>query len=58
MDDKTAPKDAPPLTIMSISSRTVLHLSQNKRELVCVSMRTWQDCESSRSSRASPEIFC
>ncbi|KAK4052007.1 DNA-directed DNA polymerase alpha catalytic subunit pol1 [Microbotryomycetes sp. JL221] len=43
-DDATAPKAAPPLTVMSLSMRTVVHLNDNKRELVCASARIWNDC--------------
>lgn len=52
-DDATALK-APPLTIMSISLRTVVHLTENKREVVCASARVWQD----GSSFAIHVILC
>ena len=42
-NDAAAPKAAPPLTILSLSARTVLHLAENKRELVCASARVWHD---------------
>ncbi|KAL8283423.1 hypothetical protein RQP46_005833 [Phenoliferia psychrophenolica] len=42
-DDATGPKANPPLTIMSISLRTVIHLTENKREIVCASTRVYVD---------------
>lgn len=44
-DDASAPKANPPLTIMSLSARTVVHLNENKREMVCASARVWTDSE-------------
>ncbi|KAK4703657.1 DNA polymerase alpha subunit A, partial [Phenoliferia sp. Uapishka_3] len=41
--DASAQMPAPPLTIMSISLRTVVHLTENKREVVCASTRVWAD---------------
>lgn len=41
--DATAPKDIPRLTILSMSSRTVVHLKENKREIVCAAARVWHD---------------
>ncbi|GJJ15609.1 hypothetical protein Clacol_009887 [Clathrus columnatus] len=38
--DTSAPKGAPPLTIMSISARTIVNHKENKREIVCVTTRT------------------
>ncbi|KAG8857126.1 DNA-directed DNA polymerase alpha catalytic subunit pol1 [Serendipita sp. 411] len=35
-------KDMPPLTIMSLSSRTVVNHKDNKREIVCISARVWE----------------
>ncbi|KAI0032658.1 DNA polymerase alpha catalytic subunit, partial [Vararia minispora EC-137] len=39
-DDK-APKETPPLTIASLSVRTVVNHQENNREIVCVSARIW-----------------
>ncbi|KAF8507515.1 hypothetical protein BU17DRAFT_78091 [Hysterangium stoloniferum] len=39
--DANAPKDIPPLTIMSLSVRTIVNHIENKREVVCVTARTW-----------------
>ncbi|KAM0786373.1 hypothetical protein ACM66B_001841 [Microbotryomycetes sp. NB124-2] len=44
-DDKSAPQGPPPLTIMSLGLRTVVHLNENKREVVCASTRIWTDCD-------------
>lgn len=52
-DDAAAPKANPPLTIMSLSARTVVHLSENKREMVCASARVWSNGESCVSSKAA-----
>ncbi|GAA5888512.1 hypothetical protein JCM6882_008978 [Rhodosporidiobolus microsporus] len=41
-NDATAPKDVPRLTILSLSSRTVVHLKENKREMVCAAARVWE----------------
>jgi DNA polymerase alpha subunit A len=41
--DATAPKDTPPLTVMSLSVRTIVNHRDNKREVVCVSARTWMN---------------
>ncbi|EPQ31291.1 uncharacterized protein PFL1_01476 [Pseudozyma flocculosa PF-1] len=41
--DAAAPKEMPPLTIMSLSTRSVVNHKENKRELVTVSARTWHD---------------
>ncbi|KAF8585711.1 DNA polymerase alpha catalytic subunit [Ramaria rubella] len=39
--DSNAPRDIPPLTVMSLSVRTIVNHKENKREIVCVSARTW-----------------
>ena len=41
--DASAPKDMPPVTIMSLSTRSVVNYKENKREIVAVSARTWRD---------------
>ena len=41
--DASAPKDIPRLTILSLSSRTVVHLKENKREIVCAAARVWEN---------------
>ncbi|WRT65216.1 uncharacterized protein IL334_002159 [Kwoniella shivajii] len=42
--DSSAPKDTPPLTIMSISLRTIVNHRENKTELLCATTRTWEGC--------------
>ncbi|WWC67483.1 uncharacterized protein I206_101391 [Kwoniella pini CBS 10737] len=42
--DNAAPKDTPPLTIMSISLRTIVNHRENKTELLCATTRTWEGC--------------
>lgn len=44
--DSDAPKDMPPLTVMSLSVRTVVNHKENKREVVCASARIWTNSES------------
>jgi DNA polymerase alpha subunit A len=42
--DANAPKDIPPMTIMSLSLRTIVNHRENKTELLCVTARTWEGC--------------
>ncbi|KAJ7849955.1 hypothetical protein B0H14DRAFT_2764040 [Mycena olivaceomarginata] len=44
--DVDAPKDMPPLTVMSLSVRTIVNHHENKREVVCVTARTWHNSKS------------
>lgn len=46
--DHSAPKDLPPLTIMSLSLRTIVNHKENKREIVCGTLRVWENGESLR----------
>ena len=41
--DTEAPRDLPPLTVMSLSVRTVVNHKQNKREVVCTTARIWSN---------------
>ncbi|KAF7356957.1 DNA polymerase [Mycena venus] len=41
--DGNAPKDTPPLTVMSLSVRTIVNHHENKREVVCTTARTWHN---------------
>lgn len=41
--DHQAPKETPPLTVMSLSVRTIVNHVQNKREVVCATARIWQN---------------
>lgn len=41
--DADAPKDMPPLTIMSLGVRTIVNHKENKREIVCTTARIWHD---------------
>ncbi|GAA6028504.1 hypothetical protein JCM8097_007252 [Rhodosporidiobolus ruineniae] len=43
--DATAPKDIPRLNILSLSSRTVVHFKENKREIVCAAGRVWENID-------------
>lgn len=38
-----APKEAPPLTVLSLAVRSVVNFKENKREVVAVSARVWRD---------------
>ena len=50
--DHDAPKDMPPLTVMSLSVRTVVNHKENKREIVCATARIWSNSESASLSIA------
>lgn len=41
--DDAAPKDMPPMTVMSLSARSVVNHQENKKEIVATSARIWQD---------------
>ncbi|KAJ7230554.1 DNA polymerase family B-domain-containing protein [Mycena pura] len=41
--DDTAPKDTPPVTVMSLSIRTVVNHQENQREVLCATARTWHN---------------
>ncbi|KAF8966275.1 DNA polymerase alpha catalytic subunit [Flammula alnicola] len=43
--DASAPKDSPPLNVMSLSLRTVVNHQENKREIVCASARIWHNMQ-------------
>lgn len=42
---ESSAKDMPPLTIMSLSLRTVVNHADNKREIVCIAARIWEGSE-------------
>lgn len=44
--DDTAPRDVPPLTLMSLSMRSVVNHQSNTREIVAVSTRVWENSQS------------
>lgn len=60
--DVNAPKDMPPLNVMSLSVRTVVNHQENKREIVCASARIWHNsmyyhsCRIYKFSRQSAPI--
>ena len=39
--DPEAPKEVPPLTVMSLSVRTIVNHKENKCEVVCATARIW-----------------
>ncbi|KAF8624027.1 hypothetical protein AX17_007233 [Amanita inopinata Kibby_2008] len=41
--DTKAPKDMPPLTVMSLSVRTIINHKENQQEVVCVTSRVWHN---------------
>lgn len=49
--DADAPKDVPPLTVMSLSARTIVNHQANNREIVCATTRIWSNSQY-RSSRS------
>jgi hypothetical protein len=49
--DSSAPRDIPPLTIMSINARTIINHTMNTQEILAISTAVWEDCQSDLSSR-------
>lgn len=43
--DPDVPKDVPPLTVMSLITRSIVNHKDNQREVVCTSSRTWQNLQ-------------
>ncbi|KII85843.1 hypothetical protein PLICRDRAFT_298164 [Plicaturopsis crispa FD-325 SS-3] len=43
--DPEAPKDMPPLNVMSLSVRTIVNHKENKREIVCITSRIWANLQ-------------
>jgi DNA polymerase alpha subunit A len=43
--DPEAPKEIPPLTVMSLSVRAIVNHKENKREVVCATARIWHNSE-------------
>jgi DNA polymerase alpha subunit A len=41
--DADAPKEMPPLTVVSLSVRTIVNHQENKREVVCTTARIWHN---------------
>lgn len=41
--DPNAPRDTPPLTIASLSIRTIVNHQENIREIVCATARIWSN---------------
>ncbi|KAK0497423.1 hypothetical protein EDD18DRAFT_1162173 [Armillaria luteobubalina] len=41
--DPSAPKDTPPLTVMSLSIRTIVNHTENMKEIVCATARIWHN---------------
>lgn len=41
--DANAPRDVPPLTVMSLAVRSVVNHQLNQREIVCISSRVWEN---------------
>lgn len=44
LDDQS--REVPPLTVMSLSIRSIINHHENKREVVCASARTWHNSKS------------
>ncbi|ORY24867.1 hypothetical protein BCR39DRAFT_312260 [Naematelia encephala] len=44
LSESDAPKETPPLTIMSIALRTIVNHRENKTEILCATTRTWEGC--------------
>ncbi|KAI0077749.1 DNA polymerase alpha catalytic subunit [Panus rudis PR-1116 ss-1] len=43
--DSNAPKDCPPLTVASLSVRTIVNHQENNREIVCATARIWHNIQ-------------
>ncbi|KAI0947004.1 hypothetical protein AcV7_009558 [Taiwanofungus camphoratus] len=43
--DLQAPKEVPPLTVMSLSIRTIVNHRENSREIVCATARIWANLD-------------
>ncbi|KIP07458.1 hypothetical protein PHLGIDRAFT_71117 [Phlebiopsis gigantea 11061_1 CR5-6] len=43
--DHNAPKEVPPLTVTSLSLRTIVNHQENIREVVCATARTWTNLQ-------------
>ncbi len=41
--DNNAPRETPPLNVLSLSLRTVINVKENKKEIICASTRLWND---------------
>lgn len=41
--DPDAPRETPPLTVLSLSMRTIVNHKDNIREIVCASTRIWSN---------------
>lgn len=39
--DSDAPREMPPLTVVSLSMRTIVNHRENIREIVCATARLW-----------------
>ena len=44
--DDDAPKETPPLTVVSLSLRTIVNHRENIREIVCATSRIWSNSKS------------
>lgn len=44
--DQQAPRGTPPLTVVSLSLRTIVNHKENNREIVCATARIWSNCTS------------
>jgi len=59
--DPEAPKEVPPLTVMSLSVGTIVNHNENKREVVCATARIWHNSKPIRFETiclsAEPPLF-
>jgi DNA polymerase alpha subunit A len=53
--DESAPREMPPLTVMSLSARSIVNHQANKKEIVSTSARVWTDSECAVRKRASQQ---
>lgn len=45
--DAQAPRDTPPLTVMSVAVRSVVNHELNRREVITASLRIWENSQCS-----------
>ena len=58
-----APKELPPLNIMSLTARTIVNHKENRREVVCATARIWSNsmsipCLLSNSTKSNDSLIC
>lgn len=55
--DPQAPKDVPPLTVMSMSVRTIVNHVENNCEVVCATTRIWANSKCKGNLTHIPDSY-